>query len=235
MNRIRDRLRENDGGLGEPPQKMDRELEDIGDTLSLEKQVDDLWSTPNQEFTSADTSINIKKYPAAITKLKREEVFKKGDRVVDIGGGKHSNVESDFQKEGIDYLVYDPFNRTLSHNKEVINKIRDGQADYAVNNNVLNTIKEKDNQLRVITQAHNAIKEGKQAFFSVYKGAGDGIGKVTSKGYQRNENIKEYLPLIESVFGKDNVTLKNSVIRATKKAGYATGGKVLRSLQRTRR
>ena len=46
MNRIRDRLRENDGVLGEPPQKMDRELEDIGDSLALKKQADDV--DPNQ-------------------------------------------------------------------------------------------------------------------------------------------------------------------------------------------
>ena len=49
IKRLRDRLRKNDGVLGEPPQQMDRELEEIGDTLSLEKQADDI--DPNQYYT----------------------------------------------------------------------------------------------------------------------------------------------------------------------------------------
>ena len=44
IKRLRDRLRENDGVLDEPPQKMDSELEDIEDSLVLEKQSDDVDS-----------------------------------------------------------------------------------------------------------------------------------------------------------------------------------------------
>jgi len=69
MNRIRDRLRENDGVLGEPPQKMDRELEEIGDTLSLEKQADDVDELTNIILKSSRKNATIKQAQEAANKI----------------------------------------------------------------------------------------------------------------------------------------------------------------------
>ena len=47
----------------------------------------------------------------------------------------------------------------------------------------------------------------------MYQGKGDGVGKVTSKGYQQNKKSADYLELVKQVF--PDAKLKNGIIRAT--------------------
>ena len=179
------------------------------------KKVDNLWTIPDQKITSADTSINVSKLPQGYNILKKENVFKKGDVVLDIGGGKFDNAVKNLAKSNVEVKVYDPFNRSPVHNKSVVNSIKDGGADKVVSFNTLNVIPEEVNRLKVVQQAHNALKNNGQAFFTVYEKKG--AAGSTNKGYQTAMSTKEYIPLIESVFGKGSVTLKNKVIRAEKK------------------
>jgi len=178
----------------------------------------DLWDTPDQQITSADTSINKEKLPAGYGKLKKLGVFKPGQRVVDIGGGRFDNAVEDLAKQDVELLVYDPFNRTPEHNKAVADVIADGGADVAVSNNVLNVIEEPENIKRVIEQAENAIKPGDKAYFTVYAGNRSGKGAQTTKGYQRNEPTSAYVSRVEEVFGKGNVQSKGDLITATKQS-----------------
>ena len=183
-----------------------------------------LWDTPDQQITSADTSINKEKLPAGYTKLKKLEVFKPGQRVVDIGGGRFDNAVEDLAKQDVELLVYDPFNRTPEHNKAVADVIADGGADVAVSNNVLNVIEEPENIKRVIEQAENAIKPGDKAYFTVYAGNRSSKGAQTSKGYQRNEPTSAYVSRVEEVFGEGNVQSKGDLITATKPNNKNRGG-----------
>lgn len=176
----------------------------------------DLWDAPDQQITSADTSINKEKLPAGYGKLKKLGVFKPGQRVVDIGGGRFDNAVEDLAKQDVELLVYDPFNRTPEHNKAVADVIADGGADVAVSNNVLNVIEEPENIKRVIEQAENAIKPGDKAYFTVYAGNRSGKGAQTTKGYQRNEPTSAYVSRVEEVFGEGNVQSKGDLITATK-------------------
>ena len=128
-----------------------------------------LWSVPEQEITSAATSINVAKLPAAYNKLKKAGIFAKGMKMVDIGGGKFDNAVDMLKGEGVDLKVYDPFNRSAQHNKEVAQAVQGGQVDAAISNNVLNVIKEKENQLLVVEQAFDAVKGNGKAYFSVYE------------------------------------------------------------------
>lgn len=184
----------------------------------------DLWDTPNQQITSADTSINKEKLPAGYGKLKKLGVFKPGQKVVDIGGGRFDNAVEDLAKQDVELLVYDPFNRTPEHNKAVADVIADGGADVAVSNNVLNVIEEPENIKRVIQQAENAIKPGDKAYFTVYAGNRSGKGAQTSKGYQRNEPTSAYVSRVEEVFGEGNVQSKGDLITATKPNNKNRGG-----------
>jgi hypothetical protein len=184
----------------------------------------DLWDTPDQQITSADTSINKEKLPAGYGKLKKLGVFKPGQRVVDIGGGRFDNAVEDLAKQDVELLVYDPFNRTPEHNKAVADVIADGGADVAVSNNVLNVIEEPENIKRVIEQAENAIKPGDKAYFTVYVGSRSGKGAQTSKGYQRNEPTSAYVSRVEEVFGEGNVQSKGDLITATKPNNKNRGG-----------
>ena len=198
---------------------------------SLIKQSDNIesvWSYPKQLYDSAETSINVSKKPAGYNELKKRGDIKDGDLIVDIGGGKFDNLVEDAAEEGASVKVYDPFNRTPEHNAQVVDIIKDGQADMAMSHNVLNVIQEDKNIIDIAVQAENAIKPNGKAHFSVYEGTGKGIGKVTSKGYQRNEKTQAYVPLIEQVFGEGNVTRKGKIITATKNAqGFSEGGMAL--------
>ena len=185
---------------------------------------DELWDVPTQKITSADTSINQNKLPAGYSKLKKLGVFKPGQRVVDIGGGRFDNAVEDLAKQDVELLVYDPFNRTSEHNKAVADVIADGGADVAVSNNTLNVIEEPENIKRVIQQAENAIKPGDKAYFTVYAGDRSGKGAQTSKGWQRNEPTSAYVSRVEEVFGEGNVTIKGDLITATKPSNKAYGG-----------
>jgi len=175
-----------------------------------------LWSVPEQEITSAATSINVAKLPAAYNKLKKAGIFTKGMKMVDIGGGKFDNAVDMLKGEGVDLKVYDPFNRTAQHNKTVAQAVQGGQVDAAISNNVLNVIKERENQLLVVEQAFDAVKGNGKAYFSVYEGSKSGVGKETKAGFQHNKKTSEYIELVEEVFGKGNVEVKNNIITATK-------------------
>jgi len=177
-----------------------------------------LWSVPEQEITSAATSINVAKLPAAYNKLKKAGIFTKGMKMVDIGGGKFDNAVDMLKGEGVDLKVYDPFNRTAQHNKTVAQAVQGGQVDAAISNNVLNVIKEKENQLLVVEQAFDAVKGNGKAYFSVYEGSKSGVGKETKAGFQHNKKTADYVSLVEDVFGKGNVEVKNNIITATKQA-----------------
>lgn len=178
--------------------------------------VPELWTTPPQAYDSAATSINKNKNPAGYTKLKKQGVFKEGQTVVDIGGGKFDNVVDEMAEEGVTVKVYDPFNRTPEHNAQVASEVADGKADVAVSNNTLNVIQEPENMSRVIQQAHNAIPTGAKAYFTVYEGSKDSVGKETTQGYQRNEPVTSYIPRLEQVFGEGNVERKGDLLIATK-------------------
>ena len=190
--------------------------------------IKDVWSYPEQLYDSADTSINVSKKPAGYNELKKRGEIKDGDVIVDIGGGRFDNLVEDAAEEGATVKVYDPFNRTPEHNAAVVDSVRDGQADMAMSHNVLNVIQEDKNIIDIAAQAENALKPNGKAHFSVYEGDGKGVGKVTTKGYQRNEKTQAYVPLIEQVFGKGNVTKRGKIITATKSVkGFSEGGMAL--------
>ena len=176
----------------------------------------ELWRLPEQAITSADTSINDKKLPAGFTNLIKKNIFKKNQIVVDIGGGKFDNAVDKLKSIGAYLHVYDPFNRSTKHNEDVIRKVADGGADVAVSNNTLNVIAEDKNIIKVIAQSHNALKDNGKAYFTVYEGDRSGMGKVTSKGFQRNLPTQSYIDMVKEVYG-NNVKKEGNVIVATKK------------------
>ena len=200
----------------------------MGGNIRIKPKDESVWSYPEQLYDSADTSINVSKKPAGYNELKKRGEIKDGDLIVDIGGGRFDNLIEDAAEEGATVKVYDPFNRTPEHNAAVVDSVRDGQADMAMSHNVLNVIQEDKNIIDIASQAENALKPNGKAHFSVYEGDGKGVGKVTTKGYQRNEKTQAYVPLIEQVFGKGNVTKRGKIITATKSVkGFSEGGMAL--------
>lgn len=162
-----------------------------------------------QEFTSENTSINSTKLPAVFNLVK----FQPGTVNLDYGGGRFDNVADYLTQFDVINLVYDPFNRSTEHNKEVMRLIREhGGADTATCSNVLNVIKEADVRLNVLENIASRLAPGGTAYITVYEGVkGKGEGP-TKSGYQLNRPTQDYMDEVQSVF--PNAYRKGKVIIA---------------------
>ena len=162
-----------------------------------------------QEFSSAATSINSTKLPAIYNMVE----FRPGDVVVDFGGGKFDNAVNYLKDKDVTLLVYDPYNRSAEHNKEVLRLLKEhGGADAAVNSNVLNVIKEPEAREAVLKNIKKITKRGAPIYITVYEGRGDGAEGPTKSGYQLNRKTGDYMDEVGKVFS--NVKRKGKLITA---------------------
>jgi hypothetical protein len=180
---------------------------------------EDLWQHDNinQTFDSAETSLN--QIPSTFKVVNGMNGWVPGTINADIGGGKEFSVDGAvthkftvaLKSVGVTNIVYDPFNRTTAHNTAAAQTIRDGKADTATVNNVLNVIQEPTIRARVIMQAHNAVKDGGTAYFLIYQGDKSGQGRDTKKGrWQNNMAANEYVGEVSRFFS--HVTKKGNLI-----------------------
>lgn len=187
-----------------------RLVKDITVTESvLDVKEDDELISAEQEFNSAATSINSNKLPAVYNMVK----FNPGDVVVDFGGGRFDNAVNYLKDQDVTLLVYDPYNRSAEHNKEVLKVLREhGGADAAVNSNVLNVIKEPEARNAVLQNIKKITKKGAPIYITVYEGTGKGNEGPTKSGYQLNRKTADYMDEISQVFS--NVKRKGKLITA---------------------
>lgn len=177
----------------------------------LDEDEDDL-DHPDQEFDSADTSINSTKLPAIYKMISIPE----GSVGIDFGGGKWDNAIEHIRDLGATLCVYDPYNRSKAYNKETLKTLRaNGGADWAVTSNVLNVIKEPSARKAVLENISKITKSGAPIYITVYEGRGDGKEGVTKSGYQLNRKTADYLEEIQEVF--PDAKRKGKLIVATNK------------------
>ena len=168
----------------------------VYNSTDLEEDDDDLPMV-DQEYDSAATSINSNKLPAIYKMVN----FNEGDVIVDFGGGKFDNAVEYIRDKGATLCVYDPYNRSAEHNREVLRILREnGGADAAVNSNVLNVIKEPEARKNVLQNIARITKPGAPIYITVYEGRGDGQEGPTKSGYQLNRKTADYLEEIQEVF-----------------------------------
>ena len=178
---------------------------------------------PDQEYDSAATSINSNKLPT-IYKLVN---FEPGKVYLDFGGGKFDNGVYYVRDLGATLLVYDPYNRSDEHNKEVLRVIKEnGGADAALNSNVLNVIKEPEARLGVLKNIKKLTKPGGDVYITVYEGTGKGNEGPTKAGYQLNRKTADYLEEVQSVF--PDAKRKGKLIHATN-SGSVSSSRLIRS------
>ena len=178
---------------------------------SLEEDDIDEIETSEQEYTSANTSINSTKLPAIFSMVR----FEPETINLDYGGGKFDNATAALEGKGVTNLVYDPYNRSSGHNKDVIDTIRkNGGADTATCSNVLNVIKEPAARTVVIKNIYKLLKPNGVAYFTVYEGTGKGDEGPTKAGYQLNKKTEDYVEEISSVF--PSVSRRGKLIVASK-------------------
>lgn len=176
----------------------DEDEDDIysSEETDADEDNDDL-DHPDQEFDSADTSINSSKLPAVYKLIS----IPKGTVGVDFGGGRFDNAVEHIRDLGATLCVYDPYNRTAQHNREMLRTLKaNGGADWAVNSNVLNVIKEQEARQSVLRNISKITKSGAPIYITVYEGRGDAKEGPTKSGYQLNRKTQDYLEEIQEVF-----------------------------------
>tara|TARA_E500000178_G_scaffold356272_1_gene432894 strand:- start:3576 stop:11849 length:8274 start_codon:yes stop_codon:yes gene_type:complete len=173
----------------------------------------------DQDIGSAGTSIaHIANMPQLMNaKYEGKVVFKSGGTNADIGGGKHDHITKEMKKRyKVNNIVYDPFNRSLEHNRKAAALLRGGQTDTSTVSNVLNTIQYKDDREPVIAQAADAIKRDGVAYFTMYNSGKKGE-TMRGESYQVAEDATFYMPEIEKYFEEvELVGGKNGVVIARK-------------------
>lgn len=176
------------------------------DAESIAEEEEDFLDQPAQEYSSAQTAINGKhgKLPAVFKKAS----IPNGSLVLDYGGGTAESeavAQNYLDQFDAKEMLYDPFNQTADHNREVVSILRkNGGADVAICSNVLNVVKEQEVRLDILKKIRKLLKSGATAYISVYEGpdAGSGKGKVTQNGasYQNNKKLANYLEEVQAVF-----------------------------------
>lgn len=173
------------------------------------------FAEPQQEISSSATSINASKLPALFNKVK----FAQGTTNIDIGGGRFDNVTERLKSQGVNNLIWDPFNRASGHNSPIAASIiNGGKADTSTVSNVLNVIREPASRAQTIFNAAYSIKPSGTSYFTIYEGNGTGKGAVSSKGWQENRKTADYLDEVRNFF--NDVSVKNGVIIAKHPKGH---------------
>ena len=115
---------------------------------------------------------------------------------------------------GCKVKVYDPYNRSATHNNAVLGYFSSKRPDYIVCANVLNVIKENEIVGSVVSAIKSLSGRSTIAIFCVYEGNGSGHGTRTTKGWQRNQKTESYVPIIKRYF--PNVVKRYGLILAQK-------------------
>jgi hypothetical protein len=155
----------------------------------------------HQKYTSAKTSI--KQVPAGFNIVDKHFGWQANTVNLDIGGGKYDLMTEKLLEKSVTNLVFDPYNRSLEHNIKVVYKISDDDVDTVTIFNVLNVIKERKIQLRLLKLARTALKDGGMLYVrSTYKNPAKKSGVTKSGTFQHYKTQKEYLEIVREVFPK---------------------------------
>ena len=164
-----------------------------------------------QKYHSAGTSLN--QIPSLHRKLAEKGLL--GKTNFDNGAGKYTKATDFLKSIGVTNVRFDPYNLPREVNEKSNSFI--GICDTSTCANVLNVIKEGGAKKEVLERSKAMLKTGGVLYISVYEGDRSSIGKESKKGcWQENKKLKEYLPIVEGVFG--NAETKYGMIVARKAA-----------------
>ncbi len=175
----------------------------------------------SQGFGSAATSLN------QVASAMRKIDWKPGTVNVDIGGGRFDKATEYLREQGVESMVFDPFNRDAEHNRQVAERVRDEKVDTATCNNVLNVIDSASSRANVILQA------------ALYNPDIYGQNQKTTKPHNwvvintKDKAGKNRLVLLEVNQNKDNVEIvhwhyiRDNALETLKRQAEREGGRIL--------
>lgn len=130
------------------------------------------------------------------------------DRVLDVGGGQFDTNKKFLEKLGVELLVWDPYNRSSTHNQAVKALVSEG-VSIVTSMSVLNVVRECRARLHHITTVKSALLEKGTAYFKIWPGEGDERGTcqptLVGNTFQANADAGRFLREIQVVFGIENV------------------------------
>lgn len=157
----------------------------------------------SQEYTSAKTS------QSQIAGGFKKVNWKAGDINLDYGGGKYDKATDYLARIGVINLVYDPFNRSSSHNNQMLEEAK--TANISTCFNVLNVIKEPEARKKVLKELKRQSTD--TIYITVYVGDRSSEGKVTTKGWQNHAPLKWYLDEVKAVYGSASIKKDMIVVK----------------------
>lgn len=165
-----------------------------------------------QKYTSEKTSIStINK----IYKLLPEMGYKTKTRILDFGCGAYDRNQKEAEKNGYIWLGYDPYNRSLEENKITLDCLEYESPHVIVCSNVLNVLDNTNTIMNVLGQLYDYADNETDIYITIYEGDKSGIGKVTTKGYQRNEKLIKYRDYILEFFDVLDI-IKPNILKCRK-------------------
>ena len=168
---------------------------------------------PEQEYSSAKSSI--KQLPAGFKIIDKHFGWQPFTNNLDIGGGKYDIFSQKLIEKNVTNLVFDPYNRSEEHNRDVLMTCKDVIVDTVTIFNVLNVIKEREIQLNVLKMAYEALKPNGYVFVrSTYMNPAKVSGVTKSGTFQHYFKQNDYLKIVKEVF--PNARLKYGLIYANK-------------------
>ena len=160
-----------------------------------------------QTYTSKRTSINSGKAPA-IYGMKKAIAIMTGKKVIDIGGGRFDTAQEAARVYGATVSIYDPYNRSEEHNRDVIA----GSYDVAIISNVLNVIDSTAARLDVVQLAG---QKAAVVLITVYDGDKSGTGRQTAAdSWQENRTTATYMAEIAAALPGWSVVRFGKLIQA---------------------
>ena len=82
--------------------------------------------------------------------------------------------------------------------------------------NVLNVIAEENALCNVLNQLYDYSAENTDVYITIYEGDKSGVGKETTKGYQRNEKLSKYTDYISEWFNVEKVKGSSNILKCRK-------------------
>lgn len=155
---------------------------------------------------SANTSLN--QIPAGLKYLAKTRKKYGSNMNLDFGGGKYDKGSEYLLDFGIINKVYDPFNRSVEHNCEVIHRFCSGEMDTITLLNVLNVIPDRTERQNVIDKIIFNMEVGNTLIIGVYEGNRSGITKQTSKGFQLNQKRQFYIDEITRMYNHGFISIE---------------------------
>ena len=150
-----------------------------------------------QKHTSKNTSINSIN---RIYKLLPELGYKQETIILDFGCGKYNRNKEGAYKHGYRWFGYDPYNRSEEENKLTSKLMKLVKPHVIVCSNVLNVLENNTVLETVLNQIYDYAAEDTDIYITIYEGDKSGVGKVTTKGYQRNSKVDDYIAYIYEWF-----------------------------------